>query len=242
MALSLLQICTRAIDGVSGFNVPLYIFNNTDDTAKTLLAGAYKVGEELVRDYDWQELTQTETITTVDGTKAYDLESDYERMSSDTMWDADQYEPIKGHTSRRRWAALTNSQVNTAGTTYFFRLKNNQIQIDPTPSSAFDISYEYISNIYCKDSLSVDRADGWAADTDLPKLPQDLFILGIRYYFSDSKTLPRAPKYGAEYYSAISSRQKNNVPSEVLNLSEGVLIPGTGYANRINIPEQITDY
>lgn len=242
MALNLLQICLRALNHISGFNAPTYIIGNTDDTAKTLLSAAYAVGEELVRDYAWQECAKTATVTTTDGTSLYDLESDYDRIVPDTMWDTDNYEPIIGHTSKRRWAYITNSQVNSTGVDYFFRLKGNQIQIEPAADGEFDFSYEYLSNVYCTASDgSTERADGWVADTDLPKLPQDLFILGIRYYFADSKTLSRATKWGGEYYAAINSRKNKNVPSQMIDRNEGLIIPGT-VQSTLNIPDEITGY
>ena len=243
MALNLLQICTRALDEISSFNVPTYLIGNDDDTAKTLIACAKKVGEELVRDYDWQELSKTATVTTVADTSTYALESDYDRIAPDTMWDATLYRQMRGHTSRRDWAAITNTQVNTTGITYYWRLKGGQIQIEPAAASVFTFNYEYLSNIYCTESDgTTDRADGWAADTDLPKLPSDLFIFGIRYYFGEAKNLPGSLKWAAEYDAVIQSRYGKNVPAEAINLAAAVTPPGQGDLRRLNIPEVITDF
>lgn len=240
MALSLLQICTRALDDISSFNTPTYIVGNSDDVAKTLLAAAFKVGEELVRDYDWQQLSKTATVNTVASTSLYDLESDYERIAPDTMWNNSDARYMCGHTTRRRWAAITNASVYSSFT-YDWRLKGGQIQVFPTPDSVFTFNYEYLSNIYAKNSSGTDRADGWVDDTDLPKLPQDLFIYGIRYYFADSKTLPNSSKWGAEYYDLIESRANKDVPGERVNMAASVRSP-RDIRNRINIPEVITGY
>lgn len=240
MTLNLLQICLRALDEMSSFNSPNNIINNADDTAKTLLVAAYKTGEELVREFDWQELSKTATVNTVASTSLYDLESDYERIAPDTMWNNSEVRYMRGHTTRRKWAAITNASVYSSFT-YDWRLKGGQIQVFPTPDSVFTFNYEYLSNIYSTDSAGTDRADGWVADTDLPKLPQDLFIYGIRYYFADSKTLANATKWGAEYYDLIDTRQSNDVPGERVNMAASVRSP-RGQLKRINIPDIITGY
>jgi hypothetical protein len=238
MALNLLQICLRALDEISSFNSPDYIIGNSDDTAKTLIAAAYKTGETLVRDYDWQELSKTATANTVASTSFYDLPSDYDRIAPDTMWNNTEARYMRGHTTRRKWAAITNSAVYSSWT-YDWRLKGRQIQVFPTPSSVFTFNYEYLSNIYCTSSDGVDRADGWVADTDLPKLPADLFIYGVRYFFSDSKNLPGSLKAAAEFDAVVMSRQNKNVPSERVNMAASVVAPRRGERNRLNLPESI---
>lgn len=237
MALSLLQICTRALDEISSFNVPNTIIDNTDDTAKTLLAAAFKVGEELVRDYDWNECSRTATVNTVISTTLYALEADYERLAPDTMWNATEYRRMFGPTTRRQWAAITNSQVDPA-LTHYWRLFGGQIQVDPAPASVFSFSYEYLSKVYCQSSGGSERADGWVADSDVPLLPADLFIYGVRYYFSDAKALPGSMKAAAEYDAVIQSRQNKNVPSEAVNMAAGVRAPGTDLRS-LNIPDRI---
>ncbi len=240
MTLSLLQICTRAMDDISSFNVPLTIIDNDDDTAKTLLAAAFKVGEELVRDYEWQETGRTATVTTVASTSLYDLEDDYDRISSDTMWDGTLSRPMFGQTTKRAWAAITNSAVSSSFR-YRWRLFGGQIQVDPTPDSVFSFNYEYLSKVYCTSSGGVERADGWVSDTDVPTLPTDIFIHGIRYYFGDSKGLPGVSRWAAEYDAVISSRNGKNTPSQAVNHAASVRRPGRGggKAYPFNLPGSI---
>jgi hypothetical protein len=239
MTLNLLQICTRALDDISSVNIPTFIVGNTDDdTARTLLSAAFKVGEELARDYDWQELSKTATVTTSIGDSTYALESDYERICSDTMWDATDSRRMYGAKTRRQWSEITNA-VTSSGISYRWRLHGNQIQIDPAAESVFSFNYEYLSRIYCTDSNGDNRADGWVADTDLAKLPHDLFIAGIRYYFSDSKTLPRASLAGAEYDAIIKSRQNKNKPAQAINYASSVVPPRNRMRRVLNIPEVI---
>lgn len=236
MPSNLLQICVQALDEISSIVVPTFIVGNDDDTAKQLLALAKKVGTELARDYDWQELSRTATVTTTVAVSSYALEADYERIASDTMWDATQFRHMRGHTTRRQWAAITNSQADPA-LTYYWRLFGNRIHLDPAPQSVFSFNYEYHSKRYCTDNNGTEQ-DSWTADTDLPLLPEDLFINGIRYYFSKANNLP----YGdaeAEYDGVIASRQGKNTPAEAVNMAASVVPPGGGYERQHNIPDRV---
>jgi len=237
MAQNLYQICTRVLDEIGSFNIPTFIVGNDDDTARQLLSFAKKVGEELTRDYDWQELSRTATVSTVADTTLYNLESDYERLVSDTMWDGTQFRYMRGNTTKREWAAITNNRVNPA-LTYWWRLYRGKIQLNPAPASVFSFNYEYLSNIYCTDSVGTDRADGWADDTDIPLLPADLFIHGISYYFQKSNNLP----YGdaeAEYDGIIASRQEKNTPSQAVDMAAGTAPPRMSDEIRWNIPDRV---
>ncbi len=239
MTLNLLQIVTRALDDVSGFNLPSYIVGNTnDDTARTLLSAAFKVGEEQARDNDWQELSKTATYNAVVGVQTYDLPTGYDRLASDTMWDSTQARPMYGAKTRRTWSEITNAVTNS-GISYRWRLHGNKIQLDRPAESIFAFNVEYLSSTYCTSSGGVDREDGWTADTDIPKLPHDVFIAGIRYYFSDSKTLPRASLAGAEYDAIVKSRMGKNKPSETISYAASVVAPRDRMQRCLNIPEII---
>lgn len=233
---TLLSMCVRALDRISSFNVPNFIVGNEDDTAKTLLACAKDVGEELVRDHDWQELFRTATVNTVASTSLYDLPADYEKAVPDTMWNTETFRRMKGATPQRSWAAITNSQVDP-GLTFFWRLYGKQIQLEPAPSSIFTFNYEYLSNRYCTDADG-DEIEEWTNDTDQPILRHDLYVAGIRYYFLKSKNLP----YGdaaAEYDAILSSRQSSNVPTEAINLAANIWNPYFDAERRFNIPDRV---
>ncbi len=238
MPLNLLQICTRALDEISSFSVPTLICgNDDDDVARTLLACAHKVGEELVRDHDWQEMDRDATVTTVADQASYDLEADYERLSPDTVWESQSGRRIAGQTTKRRWAAILSLNGIVDGQ-YRFRIYRGQIQLTPTPGGVFTFDYAYKSNRYCTDAAGVER-ERWLDDTDLPILPADLFIAGIRYYFLKAKTLP----YGgaeAEWSAILDSRKDGNTPSEAINMADAVFAPGGRYDGRyLNIPDRI---
>ena len=235
--MTLLTICTQALDEISSFNVPTYIIDNDDDTAKTLLAASKKVGTELVRDYSWQEMLRTASVTTTADDDSYALESDYERIISDSAWNTTSDRRMLGNATTQDWAMIKTLAL-ASGETYFFRVARGEIQVKPTPSSAFTFTYEYLSKNYCESAGGTDQS-AWTADSDLPLLPDDLFIYGIKYYFLKAKNLP----YGeaeAEYDGIIASRQGKNKPAGIIDMKAGVCPPGRApYVMGLNFPSSI---
>jgi hypothetical protein len=237
---TLLGICTRALDEIGSFNVPDFFIGADDDTAKQIVAIAKKVGTELVRDYDWQETIRTGSVTTSNGDSSYALESDYERMVSDTTWNTTSDRRMWGNATSRDWAMITTLPIS-AGSAYYFRIARGEIQVSPTPSSAFSFTYEYRSKNYCETSSGTDLSE-WTNDTDLPLLPEDLFIAGIKFYFLKANNLP----YGdaeADYDGLIRSRQGKNTPGGIIDMNAGVCAPThrPTYGVGLNFPALITD-
>jgi hypothetical protein len=239
MALTLLDICTRALDRISSINVPTFLVGNTDTTAKMLLAIAKDVGEELVRDYNWQQLRSTATVTTVADDALYPLEADYERISADTMWESGNSRFVHGAQSSRMWAAVTNVE-GVVDNRYRWRLYQDQIQLTPTPGSVFSFNYEYLSKYYSKTAAGVAQ-EQWLADGDLPRLPHDLFIAGVRYYFLKGKNLPYSDAE-AEYEAIIQSRLQGVEPPGFVVAADAVYRPdGRLEPDMRNFPEMVVE-
>lgn len=237
MALSLLQICTRALDRIGSLNVPTFFIGNDDDLAKQVVAIAREVGEELSRDYDWQELIQTATVTTTDGGTLYDLPADYERMAPDTMWETNGSRNMRGSTTKRQWSAITNVPGSNDDR-YRWRLKGSQIEVYPAPP-VLEFNYEYLSRFYCRDAGGV-ALEEWGNDTDVPRLRHDLFVAGIRYYISEAKGLATG---GAEavYDAIISKRQSADEPPEAICMTDAVVPLNNRFPYYLNIPD-VVDY
>lgn len=231
---TLLSICTDALDTIGSFNVPVFIVGNEDDLAKQLLSIAKDVGRELTRDYEWEELSSEATVTTVVDQTLYAREADYDRIASDTMWETGANRNIRGHTTKRQWAAIKNVE-GAVDNRYRFRVRAGKIELFPAPPSVFSFTYEYLSKYYCTDNAGT-PIEAWTSDTDIPRLPEDLFIAGVRYYFRKAKTLP----YGAaeaEYEAIIQKRQSSNVPSEAVNMNDAVQPLQGNRGDWLNVPD-----
>ncbi len=237
MALTIAAMCERVLDDLGSFEKPTFYVGNSDDlTALNLVSAAKKTGEELVRKYDWQRLITEATITTADGTATYALESDYHRAINFSAWNNSDYERMRTRRTSARWTGLTKSQV-THDVVYFYRFKGNQIELHPTPSGVETLTYEYIKKTYCTDSGGTDQPSGWADDTDLALFPDDLFIAGIRYYFSKANHLPFMDPED-EYYGMMDEYWSKDSPADPINMSDGSIPPDETYIN-YNFPDEV---
>lgn len=241
MAQNLIQICTRALDRIGSFNVPTSIVGNDDDTALQLLAIAKDVGEELCRDYNWTDHLQVATVTTVADQVAYDRPSDFDRMVPDTMWETGNSRFMRGAATSRKWQAI-NNVLGIQDGFYRWRLARKRIEVFPTPGGVFEFNYHYLSSSYCTDLNGVIRADGWTDDTDLPLLPHDVYVAGIRYYFKKENNMP----YGgaeAEFEAVLERRLTGDGAAEVVNLADSVVALRTGRSQptTLNIPDLVVE-
>jgi hypothetical protein len=235
MPLTLLGICTRAIKRISSIQMPGFIVGNTDPTAEMLLAIACDVGEELIRDYNWQQMRTTQEETATADQTLFTLPEDFDRVSLDTMWESGNSRHIFGAQSSRAWQAITN--VNgLADNRYRWRLYQDQIQLTPAAPAGLEFNWEYLSKYYSKTAAGVAQ-EAWTNDTDLPRLPHDLFVAGVRYFFLKEKHLP----YGdaeAEYEAVITSRVQGNQAPGFVTASDAVFPPdGRRDMDNLNIPE-----
>lgn len=216
MAMTLLEICTDAIEGIGGFDVPTTIFGNEDDTAVVLKRAAMQVGRELVR-FNWEGLQTATTFATSDGVSQYDKPTDFHRPANMTFYNVSEFREMNGPYTPPTWAELTRGQV-TSVTLYNFRFAAGYIELTPTPGAESQtIGYDYYSKNYCKSSGGTNQPE-WLADTDLSRLPDDVFTLGLRYRFLQRKELPFAEDK-ADYIEALKSALWDNTPKGAVDVS-----------------------
>ena len=237
MTKSLLTMCTEIMEDIGSLVIPGYLFTNSDDTAKQLIAISKKVGRELVR-MKWQELEKIATVTTVADTASYSLEDDYHCLISDTAWDATTYKMAIGQQTPMNWQTIINLPI-TVSTEHFYRIRGNLLYITPTPDSVWSFTYEYRSKYFCESSSGTDQGD-WVADSDLPLLPEDAFMAGIKYYFCKAKGLPFSDAE-AEYNEILDHYGAVNKPAGIINMAASVIAPNQGYTPYFNIPDRVDD-
>lgn len=131
-----------------------------------LVALLSELGQNLARKYDWQHLRREGTFTTSDGVAAYDLEDDYHRFINDTLWNVTRQWPAQGPLNDSQWQALQVQSVS--GLVYpAFQVLRNQINLFPTPTTAEDYSYKYMSDCWVAspgeepDGIDINSADNF---------------------------------------------------------------------------------
>lgn len=186
--MTLLTIGQEAVRRLPDFEVPGSIVGNTNKTATLLLALAKEEGESLRTQGTWTAQQREWTITTVAGQATYDPPARFRRPINRTWWDrSNNWRMI--YASPATWQQLKSGLI-TEGVFRYFRFRDGQIEIHPTPSTAGEtLVLEYLTDAYCTDSGGTNQEE-WAADTDLPLLPEYLFRAGLKWRFKKEHGLP----------------------------------------------------
>lgn len=219
---------------------PTSVVGNSDQTARTLLAHANKVGEDMMKVADWTVLTRLHSFTVVSGTAEYALPTDYDRLLRETEWDESNNRPLVGPTNEITWRTLKSSSLGSGIVGYRFRIfrgssgVTRKIYLDPTPgNSADNLSFEYISNAWCADAAGTTLQTAWAADTDIPILDATLMELGIQLRYRRSRGL----EFGSEadeYRTWLATLKSHDRPSPVISMTRGESLPLLDWRN---VPE-----
>ena len=183
MADTLLSIVAKAVGRVGQLDVPTTVATNTDTIVEQLFYLVQEEGEELLRAADWSALTiEGATIILADGQETYPLPVDFDRLVGGTQWDRTNHwrtlGPDDPQTARWRREGIVDTGPRRA-----LRQVGNSVTVWPVPGAGdvgTVLAYDYVSNGYCASAAGV-RQSAWAADTDVPILRADLFVLGLKW-------------------------------------------------------------
>lgn len=177
--LNVVQIAAQAF-GELGLPQPSQIVGANDSNGPQILALLNREGAELAKiDQPWPVLRGEQLITLVPGQQAYAFPTDILYYRPGTGWDRSTHWRMAGPLSDREWQAL-RSGIVVASPRLRFRLYGGELQIDPIPTVTDTIAFEYVSNNWCQ-SASGTPQSSFLADTDTPLLPDDLFVLGLKW-------------------------------------------------------------
>ena len=218
--MTLLSMCQNVAD-FTGFERPTSVISNTDPIARQLLALAQREGKQLMRVSDWAILKKEHTFSTSNGTAAYALPSDFDRLVLETSYNRSDNDILTGPISSSEYQ-LVNHGMATTGTTEKFRLKaaSNALkfELDPTPSSTQTIGFEYVSTQFCQSSGGSGQAV-WTADTDTGILDETTMVMGITWRFKAAHGLEYGEDY-KQYQLEVRQAVARNGSSPVLQLDD----------------------
>lgn len=179
MSLNVLQIAAQAY-GELGLPAPAQVAGGNVSDGAQILALLNREGLELSQmETPWPVLRGEQLITLIPGQQAYAFPTDILYYRPSTAWDRSTHWRLAGPMSDREWQAIRSGIVTTAPWLRF-RLYGGQLQIDPVPSSADVIAFEYVSKNWCQSASNTPQST-FMADTDMPLIPDDLFVLGLKW-------------------------------------------------------------
>lgn len=244
--MSLLTIAQAVADEV-GFPRPSVVAASTDDGVRQLLALLNREGQHLVGRYQWSACLRDKSVTVTSAVDVYAVPTDFSRIVDDTIWDTTNRWSMIGPLSSQEWETLQRGiQVTTprrvwrlvgkASGTYTNPSANaTYVQIAPTPTNSTDtFFYEYVTTGFARQTT--DTAAGvFDNDSDVPILPEQLFILGGVWRWLRAKGLPYDEEKNAyeRYLDQCIGQDKS---ARVLSLNNRSTL-GPRLINWQNIPE-----
>ncbi len=178
--MSLLTICQSVARQVA-VDVPTVVIGSTDTNTQTLLSCALWSARRIWKAHAWLSLTKEYVWATLPNVAEYALPDDYHRLAMDTAWDRSDFARLRGTLSPVEWQRLKSGSLAVANSANSFRIKPvatvMMFTLDPTPTTAQTLVYEYVSRHWCKASGGAEQSE-WLADTDLPIIDADLVELG----------------------------------------------------------------
>lgn len=182
---TLLQIVQEAAKDV-GQPRPSLVVSATNETPLRMLRLLNKAGQQLIKDHNWQALTDVETFTpTATQVQASHPPSDYDRMTPPSqIWDIGNKRPLVGPLAIEKWLRLVVDAQQSIDK--YWTLIGGKINILPVPATTDSFVYAYQSRnwVYAADGTTA-KAE-FTADDDTPRIPDELLILELIWRWKQS--------------------------------------------------------
>lgn len=214
-------------------------YASTDANVLRLNQELKDLGQDLLRDFEWQQLQKTHTFSTVNGTAAYDFPADYNRMASQSEWNRTQQWPLLGPASLQEWQQL-KAMVSSGLVRQVLRVFNDQVNIHPTPTAAETVAFEYASRYWVKPTgQSAPTSEAPTAAADTLYFDRRLLVTGLKLRFLGEKGFDTS--FAQDFFDRAQGRAQggnNGAPVLSLNGSRGRVrlldgrnVPETGFGS-----------
>lgn len=196
MALTLLEIVQRA-RGRLGQPVPASVAGNTDPSIIQSLGILNEFLEDLtVRQY-WQVNTREATFSAVATESQGRLDTlfpfGYEGLIADTFYNRTNQLQVEGALSPTEWAA--RKARNFTGPVPCFRLRGNELLLNPVPIAGHTYAVEYFSSFFVYNPTDLLYRKYFLKDTDICILDDSLPMAYLKWAWKKEKGLEYAEDF-----------------------------------------------
>lgn len=189
--MTLLSTAQAILTETKSTAIPTTIIGNSQSAATQVLQAMTLAITSLARDFNWQELLEVKSFSTVASTIAYDLPVDFDRFVNNTIWNSTIKWEVIGPIDSQEWRFLNDAVVASAPVGSYFRIRKNKIEIFPTPVAVENYNYEYVSNLIIESSGGAGQTE-WEDDTDVPVIDEYILRLDSTWRFLKMQGKPYA--------------------------------------------------
>ena len=225
MTMSAIEICQEALEDL-GIDPPTSLASGGDIGAQ-LLGILNSTGRDIALRGNWQVLRAEGTFTTAaTEIQVANINTTFpymRKMLDNTMYNRTQQRRVIGPVTSQTWQRIQADSLTNA--TLLWYLRGNAILFPGTPVAGETCGFEYIDKRWCSESTGTTPATAFASDTDIPRLDDYAFVLGVRWRFLKKKGM----EYGEEfrqYEDYVAERLGADQPRETLNMNPSVRTEG----------------
>ena len=218
MAMTCLQIIQSACKRI-GIASPNFVVTSQDIQILQLLEIANEEGQEQSTRYPWQALQTEATFTTVAAQVQGALSTiapGANYITNDTIWNRTLRRPVYGPKSQQDWQQSKAMNINGPFNSY--RIISDVINFYPNPVAGQTCAFEYISQNWVTTTSSTSST--WTADTDKPKISDQLMILGIIWRWKMVKGFDYSEDF-AKYERRMNDAMGRDGGKTILSLNGG---------------------
>ncbi len=192
-----MSLLTMVQDACDKLGIPRLsaVIGSASPDARQMLVLANQESEELSRRTAWQILTKETTFAALaQESQTGALLANVRFIINGTFYNRTRQRVVLGPIPPEEW----QRQKATTTQVYFdqYRIRGNAIQLMPTPTAGDIYAYEFVTKAWATNSTAtVDRVDGFVADTDLTLLNEFATKLGIVWRWKMAKGLDYAEDY-----------------------------------------------
>ena len=227
---------------IAGMTEPSTLNATTNPDERILGVLLNRVGKRLARMRNsrgggWSVLTREHTFLTEDGVEEYAFPADFHSLVDGSVWDRDSYYEARGPLSPQQWQTIKSGLIESVALTPRYRIRRSTagtgraFWVDPVPSQAETLVYEYISDAWLMDSGGTEFRSAITDDADEPVLDSEMVESNLIWRVKQAQHLNFAVEL------ADAEMETKRLIAEDTGLATVNLSDGRRYRYAVNIPE-----
>ena len=215
--MNLLSMCQKFAKRTN-IKVPGEVLGSGNPQIQQLYNLLEEEGNDLAQRGDWQELTNEATHTTLavenQGTIKSIASNGFSYIKNGTIWDRSLQLPVYV-VDGTDWQQV--KAIAVTGPRYQARIRGGNLIANPVPVAGNTWAFEYMTYNWIQDSAGANDAQYFAADTDVPVLPEELLLLGLRWRWLREKGLEYSEAFRT-YEGQVKNHLTRNNMRRVLDM------------------------
>lgn len=219
-----------------GLSKPNSLVSSNGSTERQMLELLYEEIAEVSNRTNWQALTKEATFVTVAAESQGDIETiapNLQYIINDTIWNRSLRRPVFGPLVPNTYQQ--NKAFYQSGPWSQYRIRGGELLFYPAPAAGQNIYFEYVTTAFITDSGGTDKTS-ITADSDTPKLDNELITLGLVWRFKQAKGLDYSGDF-AKYTSRLNDVIGRDASKPMLHLDNsgydvmpGIFIPAGSWS------------